>query len=686
MKVTLDWLEEYLGRKLDGDQLADQLTMAGLEVEAVDRVGKLTVLEIAITPNRGDCLSVLGLAMEISAITDQKISKVIPVQQKPRSEQGAATVRVTADKLCTRYCGQLMEGIKIGSSPDWMQQRLEACGIRAINNVVDVTNYVMLETGQPLHAFDHDRLASGGVEVRMARKGEDFTTLDGKERKLLEEDLVIADSDGPVALAGVMGGVNCEVQDSTERLFLESAYFDALSVRRTSKRLGLQSESSYRFERGIDWYRVRTALDRMIDLLSECAGARPIGKTTDVFGKAPSAIQIPLDLERVVKVLGGSWKDHDVEKPLKRLGCSVKKKSKQQWEVSVPSHRSDLQRPVDLIEEVARLRGYETIPAEAPPRPLRVSWPTGLQRCEEQVKQTLQVIGFSECIHYSFCSISELEKLGSHWSVIAPALANPLSQETGHLRPTLLSSLLSSAYYHQNRRLLSLRLFELRKVFQKNDSNVRELTMLSGLMGGEAQPSHWSRKTVPVDFYEAKGVVEAIIEALGLDPLTWSPLVASSPYSEVLHPSRSAGLQLGGVSVGVVGELHPERESVLGLQGPIFLFELDWTLLASKPTSHAIYQSIPSVPWVERDLAVVVDEGVPASDVESLIKVQDEELVRNVMIFDVYRGKQIPDGKKSLAFRYYVGHPNRTLTDEEVDVIQEKIVKTLKKKLQASIR
>jgi phenylalanyl-tRNA synthetase beta chain len=681
MRVTVEWLEEFFASKMEAEWLASKLTMAGLEVEAIEESAIGPVLEIGITPNRGDCLSVIGLAHEISAITGRRLRQI--KSPKPTRSSGEASVQIKAPKLCTRYCGQLMENVSIGPAPEWMRKRLEACGIRSINNVVDVTNYVMLETGQPLHAFDLDRLEGGGIQVRRARPKENLVTLDGKERQLNNDDLVIADKSGPVALAGVMGGLNSEIHDGTKRLFLESACFDPGCVRRTSKRLGLQSESSYRFERGIDWFRIRFAIEHMALLLQEVAGASPIGKVTDVFLKQPTQTRIMLDPDKVSGLLGGRWSLRDIEMPLKRLGCNIKKNSVKKWQVKVPERRHDLNESVDLIEEVARLQGYDRVEAEVPSRPVQVASAPRTSMLETLVKQHLVHLGFSELIHFSFCNANQLD---DKWVSMAPELANPLSQETGHLRPTLLISLLDAVRYHQSRQMMNLRLFELRSVFRKRGSSIEERKMLSGLLSGEGQPSHWSRKQTTSDFYEAKGVIEGILSVFGSHEFAWNEVAEDSPYAGFFLPSRSAELVDSERTIGVIGELHPEKESAWNLKGPIFVFELDWESLLSIEHLTPRYKAISNVPWVERDLAVVVDESVRAEEVINIVKEVNEEMIRNILIFDVYRGGQVPSGKKSLAFTFQIGHSDRTLTDNEVNVLQEKIVKSLKNQLQVTIR
>lgn len=684
MRAPLEWLCEFLGESIEAELLAEKLTLSGLEVEAIDETEGGPVLDVAITPNRADCLSIRGLANECAAILGLKST---PRRQTPvRSRAGDAQVTVRERELCTRYCGQLMEQVVVAESPQWMQRRLTACGIRSINNVVDATNYVLLELGQPLHAFDYDRLSGGQIIVRRAKINEKLLTLDGKERQLAREDLVITDRERVVALAGVMGGQESEVHESTKRLFLESAYFDPASIRRTSRRLGLQTESSYRFERGVDWYQVGLALERLQQVLIEIAGARPEGKTTDVISERPKTVKIKFAPARVEKILGRRFRQGELTAPLKRIGCTVKKRSAQQLEVDIPASRRDLEEEVDLIEEIARLNGYEAVPEEAPRRPIRKPLESAGHRLQQRIKTHLASLGFNETIHYSFCSEEDLTRLGSSWQSHAVKLANPLSQEAAYLRPSLIPSLLNTVQYHHYRQMTNLRFFELRSTFMERGGSLVERVKLAGVLSGAAQPLHWSRREEPVNFYEAKGIVESLAARLGLHKMQWEAVPDKDPHETIFHPGHSTVLRSHEQDLGVVGRLHPELEAAYELKGELCLFELDWPLLVELSAGTPVFKAYSVYPRIERDLALVVDEGVRAQELIDVIRAQGAGLIREVRIFDLYRGPQVPEGKKSLAIAYQIGREDRTLQEAEVQVLQDKIVAELKKKLQVGIR
>jgi phenylalanyl-tRNA synthetase beta chain len=686
MKVPLKWLAEASGHHLKDKELSDLLTFAGLEVEGLTDGLDGKVLELALTPNRGDCLSINGLVREINALLN--IKSFVSHQNSSRQtvNKGVAKVSIEQTSACWRYCGWRIADVKVAASPAWMQKRLQDCGVRPINTIVDATNYVMLETGQPLHAFDSDLLRGDGICVRFARRGETLITLDGEERKLLCDDLVIADTSGAIALAGVMGGTSTAIHEKTKSLFLESAYFDASLVRRTSRRLGLQTESSYRFERGVDWFGVNAAMKKLADLIVEISGGQIQGAMTDVIKHRPKSVVIPLTPERVNALLGSSWKRSEISALLKRIGCRVKKGIKNQWSVTVPCYRHDLHEDVDLIEELARLKGYESINSQLPsPQMHRVSL-TPTRQWRRRVCSHLASLGFSETIHFSFSNQADLQRLGSHCFNEAPQLANPLSQEMGYLRPNLFMALLNLAQRQHFRQISDLRLFELRNVFKKKARGVQESLRLCALLSGRSQPIHWSRSGALIDFYEAKGVFESVLELMSDQVFYWEPLPHDHEYATLLNPGVAALCRVGKHVIGVCGDLHPHLFQELDLKAATCLFEIDWSLLLGLRRADTRYQKISQYPASERDLAILVDEKVGYAQIEALIKEECQESLQTIEIFDIYRGKPVPAGKKSVAFRVMLREKDRTLTDEEVQEIHHKLVNSLKKDLQAEIR
>lgn len=686
MKVSFEWLGSLVPISLSPQELAERLTLSGLQVEACEGNDSSAVLTIAITPNRGDCLSMLGLAREIAALTDTAWHHPYPVEWfEAKQAGGEAKVEIIAKEQCRRYCCQIVADVEVGPSPEWVVRRLEAMGIRSINNVVDATNYVMLESGQPLHAFDADLLTGDTLMVRLAKKGESLITLDGKERRLNPADLVIADTKRAVALAGVMGGHESEVSSKTKRLFLESAWFEPASVRKTSKRFGLSTESSYRFERQVDWYQVRAALSHLIEILQEHAAARPLGTMTDTFVEVPLQRTIALDQQHVQRLSGMQWSPDVIENSLTPLGFALHPTGSGAWSVTVPSYRPDIVESVDLIEELVRLRGFDDVTPRLPQNHLGQIPHNPKQQLRHRLKTHLASLGFNEVLQYSFCPAADVHWLGESWSKELLHLANPLSQGAAVLRPTLLPSLLRTAHYHEHRQMEELRFFELRPVFRLDAGKLKEEWHLAGLLAGPARPGHWSLPKRPIDFYETKGVVEVLLDDLVLGPVRWEEL-GEGAYAKLLHPGISAALHASQGPIGVLGALHPAAAEYFGLEGVHFLFELGGAALQWAGRPEQTFRPYSLYPHVHRDLAIVVSEAIPAEAARALIRAADPQVIQGVELFDVYRGAQVPAGMKSLAFRIRCAAVGKTLIDKEVDKLYDKIIESLKKQLQATPR
>ncbi len=678
MKLPLTWLKEWVAVKGGADEIAHKLTFAGLEVEGIASVEGETVLEVNVTPNRGDCLSVRGLAREIAVLYGAPLKtpwKAAALKPSPKSAVG---VTISRPKSCPRYALAVIDEVRVGPSPAWLVRRLAQTGVRSVNNVVDVTNYVLMELGQPLHAFDRSKLRGGKIVVRGAKAGEVLKTLDGIDRKLDTGDLVIADADGPVALAGVMGGAGSEVDSGTSSIALESAFFDPAVVRPAARRLGIQSESSYRFERGVDPEGIFQALGRAVSLILEIAGGKTVS-AVDLYRekKKPSAIRF--HPSEVADTLGGVWKESEVRSTLQGLGFSVKAGAKGEWRVTAASHRHDVSRSVDLVEEVARVRGLERVEEKFPV--LRAAPGGGKDFSpERRVRTLLEHSGFWETVHYSFTSPETSALLGE-----APtaALANPLGCENSVLRASLLPSLLTTAAYHVRHQMETFRAFELRTAFLPSDSGdsgrPEERRRLAGVLMGGRLLSHWSEGVRETDFYDLKGIVERI---LGLFGLSGAFEKGSAPF---LHPGQQARVTAGGRTLGVLGELHPDVLGRLDFKKPVFVFDFDWRSLLEAERTERRYRDFPRTPVVERDLAVVVGEGTEAGALADFIRRQDV-VIADARVFDLYRGGQIAAGKKSLAFSIRMSRADRTLTEGEVNEVIARIVEGLKGDFHAEIR
>ncbi|HEY3373719.1 MAG TPA: phenylalanine--tRNA ligase subunit beta [Candidatus Aquicultor sp.] len=646
-----------------------------------------TVLELEITPNRPDCLSMIGIAREVSAITDSTLDKpVAEVVEGPEKAADVTSVEILAPDLCPRYTARIIRGIKIGPSPTWMQQRLQKAGMRAINNIVDITNYVMLETGQPLHAFDFNLLHGHRIIVRRAYNDEKMETLDGVTRELDESMLVIADADHAVAIAGIMGGADSEVSDQTADILLESAYFEPTSITRTSRALGLSSESTSRFEKGTDPNGVIYAANMAAQLMEQLAGGIVDEGIIDVYPTPIEPKKLPLRLERVNAILGTDLSMDLVRDILDRLEIrtQVVNGTMEMWAFA-PTFRPDLEREIDLIEEAARIYGYNNIKSHLPESSGKKGGLTARQKIAEMIKMQLVGSGLSEIITYSFVDPAEVAKLqapeGDPFTWFVP-LMNPLSEEQSVMRTTLLSGLIKTLRYNVNREQYDVQVFEVGHVFwkEKDGELPAQPTMLGIAMTGAWQEDQWYEKKQTVDFFDLKGVIEAVLDELNIG--NWSVRQFAHPS---LHPGRSAELLIGEEPVGFLGELHPEVQA--GLDVPAtFVAELNFNTLINHAKVITEFTEIPRYPAVSLDIAVLVNDDVTNDALIEAIKKAGSALLESVRLFDVYRGKGIPEDKKSMAYSMTFRAPDRTLTDEEVLSVRERIVAKLNKELGAEIR
>jgi phenylalanyl-tRNA synthetase beta chain len=715
MKLTFNWLKEFVELKDSPEKLAEALTMAGLEVESLAPArspdGKEDwLIEIAVTPNRGDCLGVIGLAREIAALRGGRLK--LPAAKFSTAKAKTAPpvkVEIQSPRCCPRYSASVVESVHIGPSPDWMRFRLEACGLRSINNIVDVTNYVMLETGQPLHAFDLDRLVAKKIVVRQAKEMKKFVTLDGVERELAPDDLLICDGDVPVALAGVMGGRDSEVGAATRALLLESANFDPVTVRRTAKRMGLHSEASHRFERGVDPEGTIAALERAVSLLGQVAGGKPAGNVIDRYPRRAKPPSILLRRQRVTDIAGIEIKTAEVEKIFKQLGCKVQRRGKTGFSIVPPTYRSDLSREADLIEEIARLHGYGKIPSTLP-RARIGGRPDVRLRCERGLRSYLTGEGLTETINLPFTSTDMNARFPGipNGRKEPVAVLNPLVQESAEMRLSLVPGLIENLKVNLAQRVKGLGVFALGKVFyldpstratasgresslrvvlskrseSKDDGDPRERQHLAALLFGARERKGLRAEEAPVTFLDVKGLIEGSVEQAGAgDLFRWT----GESVPGFLHPGRSARFEIDGAPLGYIGEIHPNVSEELSL--PRFLiFELDFEKLVQYLSPKLTVRSLPRFPSVERDLAVVVDESFPARRIINWLKDQRHSLIEDVEVFDQYRGAPIPEGKKSLAYTISYRAEDRTLTDAEVQDLHQDLVSRIGERFGAQLR
>jgi phenylalanyl-tRNA synthetase beta chain len=646
------------------------------------------IFDLDVTPNRPDCLSVIGVAREVAALTGGPLRLTrIHYEELEDSIGSFASVDIAEPDLCPRYCASLITGIKIASSPGWLQQRLNSCGMRPINNVVDVTNYVMLEYGQPLHAFDYHKLKGRQIIVRRAGKGENITSLDGTKRALNPDILLIADKEEAVAVAGIMGGLDSEVTGKTDTILLESANFNQAAIRRGCSHLQLQSEASIRFDKGLNSELPLLPLKRATQLLLELAGGRAAKGIIDVYPGKSKPKPISLTAREVERLSGLKVNIDEILKVLKALGFECQEgDSGSQISVSVPYWRSDVKCSADLVEEVVRIIGYEKIPITrlGSPLPQQKSKLSPLARqssLKEKLRNILTGFGFQEILTYSLVSLEKLQKLSPKLELKIPPLkvANPMTREQEYLRTSLRAGLLSTLSHNQKFGQAGIRLFEIGKVFLPRDKDLpEEKDMLCAVLSGPRAKLSWQADKEPLDFFDAKGIVENLLNQLGLKKSF------DIGDDEILFPGRGADIIVEDDKVGIVGKVHSRVEQAFELSGTACLIEVDLDKLLTNITGIKEYQSIPRFPGVIRDIALVVDEQVSYRTVENIIR--SFPLVRRVILFDLYRGKQIPKGKKSFAIRIIYQSPKHTLTDEEVDQTQEQMLARLHQELGATLR
>jgi phenylalanyl-tRNA synthetase beta chain len=643
-----------------------------------------TILELDLTPNRSDCLSMLGVAYEIATLLGREVR--VPQVGLQEAGSGAAAekvqVKIDAPDHCYRYAARLIDNIEIKDSPQWMKTRLMAAGIRPINNIVDITNYVMLEYGQPLHAFDYSQV-EGSIVVRLAKEGEKIVTLDDQEHALESDMLLITDDHKAIGVAGVMGGANSEVTSATKTILLESARFVGSTIRKTAKTLGLRSEASLRFEKEVNAHAVIPALERAAQLMEQLAGGKTARGIVDVSAHKEEEAVIVLRLERINKILGTTLRMADVEDVLKRLDFAFTVDGNH-FTVTVPRRRGDITREIDLIEEVARLYGYDNIPTtliegETTPGSLTLD-----QQLRRALKELLSSSGWHEVITYSLTDAKRRQLYPGLYPDARPIeLAMPMSEERRELRTSLVPHLVEVAEYNSNRQNEDAAIFEMGKVFLTSEAGLTELPeekwLISGLLSGSREEKHWDRKRAAVDFYDAKGILEKIADFIGLH------LEYEAIQSAGHHPGRTAAIRLDGAVIGIIGQLHPEVQNAHDL-APTYVFEVDLEALMASYNANKKYVPLPKYPGVTRDVAIVVDRSATWSDIERLVRESAGEWLESVNVFDIFTGERIGENKKSVAFSLVYRHPEKTLTDEEVAKVHEGVVSVLEQKLQAELR
>ena len=676
--------EKELGISGNHEGIIELPADAPLGMPLTDYLGDI-IWDLKVTPNRPDLLSVLGIARELAALTGQSIRTPLLTYPESGSAVGqTASIAIKNPDLCPRYCGGIITGIKVGPSPQWMQKRLAAAGLRPINNIVDVTNYVMLEFGQPMHAFDLDTLQGKRIIVRRAQPGETITSLDGAKRELNSSMLVIADSSRPVAVAGVMGGLDTEVTEKTASILLESANFDFTNLRQSAAALKMRTEASIRFEKGLNPELSSQALKRAMALTLEVAGGQAASGIIDAYPGKHEAKPVIITMDGIKRILGVEVGLPKIQSVLSSLGFDCQPvNGSDEMKVYTPYWRSDVRLPADVAEEVARIIGYDQIPTTLLHGELPQRLPGALLDFKERVRDIMVNCGLQEVITYTLVNQDKLNLVNAPQPALR--LANPLSPEQEYMRTSLRSSLLSALSYNQRYDDQRICLFEIGRAYLPRQNDIpdeRETLSVIASPMKSGQAVSWLKEeplfTAKRGFYDIKGIAEALLYKLGILPSF------EQSNDSFLHPIRQVAINIRSSPVGILGEIHPRVAENFLVEGVAYWLEIDLQTLKSLTTGSPTFKSIPRFPSVLRDIALVLDQTIPAKKVEQIV--QAEPLVTQFTPFDVYTGAPIPPGKKSLAYRLVYQSPDRTLTDEEVDTVQERILNRLQKELEAALR
>jgi phenylalanyl-tRNA synthetase beta chain len=683
MKILLSWLREFVPIDIEPLALATHLSLLGFAVDALTAEGDETVLDIDVTTNRPDALSHFGMAREVAAryglpLAAPAAASGEPSRTRPRGRRKDAMVEIAAPELCGRYSARLIRGVEVKPSPNWLARRLELIGVRSINNVADATNYVLMAYGHPMHAFDLDRLAGGRILVRRAADGEVLQTLDGVERRLTPEDLVIADARRAVALAGVMGGLDTEISGGTKNVLLESAWFDPVAVRRTSKRQGLHTEASHRFERGADIEATLVCADRCIELIRELAGGEIDPTVADAYARPPQRHAVLLHRWELSRQLGLEIPSEEVEKILYSLGFHPRAKGRAGWTCAVPSHRVDITREIDLVEEVARHYGYDRFPLRLPPTQGEPSHGAPHAEQEEQVRALLLSLGYDETISDVLVSRATEEFAG------APpvALSNPLSEEAAVLRASLAPGLLDALQWNQNRGQDSVRLFEIGKTYWGEHQPYREPAAMAFAAMGDFLEGGLGRRATEFGFYDLKGDLEQVVEIFSPGPVRFLDEGVPSYY----RPGHAARAMLNGKTVALAGQLHPDYAARWKLRRPVFLAEVQLEVLYDEPPRVPRAEPLSRYPAVERDFSIVLPDSVAYESVQKSIAALSLPELVSMRPVEIFRGGSVAAGHYSLLLRVRLQSSEATLTETELTACSERIIRVLEERLGAKIR
>jgi phenylalanyl-tRNA synthetase beta chain len=683
MRISYNWLQELVPITLSPSELAERLTMAGLAVDSIERVAGDHILDFDILSNRPDALSHLGVAREAALVCGTDLRReAVKLEETGEQVQGVASVEILDPDLCPRYAARLVREVKVGPSPRWLAERLESIGQRSVNNVADITNLVMFEMGQPIHAFDFDLLKRHRIVVRRARSGEQITTLDGFDRELSTEILVIADAEHPVAVAGVMGGEESEISPGTTNVLIESAYFNPASVRSTARALELDTEASYRFARGVDYDGQVRAADRAAAMIREIAGGQVLRGVIDVYPAPITRDPVPLRVSRVTHLTGLPMTVDRAAKILKGLEFRVEivERDGGLLNAIVPSFRIDVSREIDLVEEVARHTGYDLIDVTLPAWTGSGSYLPG-ENGRREIRRALSAVGFNEAVSFSFVNGGR-DNLFRERDGRSIALANPIDVDENEMRSSLLTGLLEALQRNINQDRRDVKLFEMGRAFKQPRDKLRpdETEFLALVLSGASWEDDW-RYRRPIDFYDMKGAVQTVLGVLNLTGFT-----IERAGVEYLHPGQSAAVVRDGLVLARFGRLHPRVESLYKFRQAVFVAEIELESLLQLGGSQVRYSALPKLPAASRDVSALLADSVSWGEVEAAIAGLAIKEIVSLKVFDVYRGKGIPEGVRSVSFRVTYRGSDQTLSDEEVAPLHERVREIMQRRFGAQFR
>jgi len=678
MFISYEWLKDFVELELSPAQLRDRLTMVSLAIDAVETHAADSVLDVEVPSNRPDCLSHMGIAREVAVIESKPLRSPKTYALKPQGSSASLTsVDIKDPDLCPRYAARIVRGVKIGPSPDWLAKRLETIGQRPINNVADITNYVLHELGQPLHAFDFAKLGGHRIVVRRAAPGEKLKTLDGVERTLTGDMLVIADAEKAVALAGIMGGEESEISTETTDVLIESAYFDPNSVRQTARQLGMDTEASRRFERGADCEGVLRAQQRCVELICELAGGVATEDAIDVYLQPLSERTVDLRPQRVTELTSLTVEPTEIVRILTGLGFEQKEQAGGRMSFNVPSWRIDVEQEEDLVEEVARHTGYDKIGSELPPSSSSGEYQPSEMK-QRSLRRALNAFGFDEAINFSFIQqdarFELIPSLMGHEND-QPQLANPIIEDAAWMRSTLLPGLLNAVRHNLNHGIRDVRLFEIGRIFSifKAGELPQETLALGIVATGGALEEDRAQSERELDFFDLKGALEAAVDWMNLSPLTFAQ--ASAQH---LRVGQSAQIKSGdGTSIGTIGRLNESIAASYKFRQPVYVLELDLSALLSGPAKLIQYSPLPRYPSVTRDISLLVNRNVNLDEIFAAVNNQQVGDCRSVKLVGTFEGGNIPPSKRSVTLRLEYRSDERTLRDEEVEEYHSRLTSRL---------